>query len=92
MVWNQKRYTVPWRTILGVYIFQHDKAMILETVNKFTDKANNLKPKRNVVAKIKIKKMIWLLQLNCNERRRILYGLYHDYVIVITYLLPAMFN
>ena len=33
-----------------------------------------------------------MLQLNCNERRRVLYGLYHAYVIAIIYLLPTMFN
>ena len=56
MVWNQKPYKIPSTTTLGVYIFQQHKAMNLETVNKYTNKVNKLKPKRNVVTKSMIKK------------------------------------
>ena len=52
-----KPYMIPSTSTLGVYIFQHHKAMNLETVNKYLNKVNNLKPKRNVVTKIMIKKM-----------------------------------
>ena len=52
-----KPYMIPSTSTLGVYIFQHYKAMNLETVNKYLNKVNNLKPKRNVVTKIMIKKM-----------------------------------
>ena len=39
-----------------MYNFQHHKAMNLETVNKYTNKVNKLKPKKNVVTKIMTKK------------------------------------
>ena len=89
MVWNHKLYTIT-TTTLRVYIFQQSNE--LWDSKQVYWQSQQLKAERNEAMKIMIKKMIWLLQLNCNERRRILNCLYHAYVIVIICLLPTMFN
>ena len=60
MVWDGEKPKTIYDTInnnTGDVYFSTSQALNLETVNKYTEKVNNLKPKRNVVTKIMIKNM-----------------------------------